>query len=79
MNSTSTTLVSFGFWLIRLTIWLSVIAWLSRVFVEAAKSQAPNLKETRSEKDSKKVTLELTEVGFGFIGIEGGVRRAERL
>ena len=36
MNSTSTTFVSFGFWLIRLTIWLSVIAWLSRVFVEAA-------------------------------------------
>ena len=36
MTSTSTTLVSFGFWLIRLTIWLSVIAWLSRVFVEAA-------------------------------------------
>lgn len=28
--------VPLGFWLIRLTIWLAVTAWLSRVFVEAS-------------------------------------------
>ena len=28
--------VTLGFWLIRLTIWLSVAAWLVRVFVEAS-------------------------------------------
>jgi hypothetical protein len=36
MNSTSTTLVGTGFWLIRLMIWLSVIAWLSRVLIQAS-------------------------------------------
>ena len=41
MNVTSTNLISFGFWLIRLTIWLSVAAWLLRVFVEtSARSSA---------------------------------------
>ena len=29
-------LVILGFWLIRLTIWLAVVAWLIRVFVEAS-------------------------------------------
>src|SRR5712691_2385783 len=30
---------SLGFWLIRLTIWLAVAAWLLRVFVEASSRQ----------------------------------------
>ena len=29
-------ITSVGFWLIRLTIWLAVVAWLLRVFVEAS-------------------------------------------
>lgn len=29
-------IVTLGFWLIRLTIWLAVTAWLLRVFVEAS-------------------------------------------
>jgi hypothetical protein len=28
--------VTLGFWLIRLTIWLAVAAWLTRVFIEAS-------------------------------------------